>query len=513
MRNSNFLFCLLINAFFISGTAYAQTVNFDETWKEFLDNDKISNMSELVTPNKVFEQPKYAKYLLMNTNSDFCQSQVEGAERLMAEVQEMDPRVHKSIPGFVEKMNDLDAKIKAYRSMDAVWKRFLHTKEITLEALDAIPAAKTSCEKSTLAKYSYMLAYHHFCRGDIAKSKDIFENRTLRLTEKTSLRVNDVPGLAAEVAGMKKMYQDMAQLDVAWKNYVSTGVSRGFDIELPLFSCNPIPNMKALLLRGASDPCNLAPLMLGKIKELQAETGVAPTGELREKINELDSSTGKNDSRLVALNTAWEAFIPDNKVKHMGKFGYEYCEKEPLIRAFVMTGFAYVCEMGEEMLRKIDSLQRPQITPLSQITMTKINELAALSEQYQADGRKVDQLWVQFVAQGDRLTQNYQSADFYCDNIQQVKDWTMKGLSASCEAAHPYLEKIEAFQRTFEFNFTEEVECRVQRLRIKVWECRYQALQKLARVEASDDAYEAKLSELMREYGMGDRPEVCTSDE
>lgn len=509
MRTNYCVLCLILSIFFISTTTSAQTVNFDETWKEFLDNNKISNVSELVTPNKVFEKPKYAKYLLMNTNSRFCQSQVSQAESMMAEILQMDPAIHESIPGFVGKMQELESKIKAHHVMDAIWKRFLQTKQVKLQELEAVTAAQTSCEKSTLAKYSYMTAYYHFCRGDVAQSRDIFENRTLRLTEKTSLRVQDVEGLGAEVAAMKAMYQDMAQLDVAWNQYMRTGVSPGFDLELPLFPCNPIPNMKALVLRGVLDLCDKAPAALEKIKQLQAESGVAPTGELAAKVKELEAAIQEKNSGLAALNEAWEAFIPDNRVRHMGKFGYEYCEKEPLIRAYVMTGFAYVCEMGEEMLRRIDSLQRPQITPLSQITMIKINELAALTERYHADGLKIESLWNRFVAQGDVLRENYQSADFYCDNIQQVKDWTMKGLTASCEQAHPYLDQIEEFQRTFEFSFTEELECRVQKLRIKVWDCRYEALQKLARVEASADGYDQRLGELMQEYGMGDRPEVC----
>lgn len=512
MRTNYFFSCLIVSIFFISSTAFTQTVNFDETWKEFLVNNKISNMSELVTPNKIFEKPKYAKYLLMNLNSSFCQSDVEDAENLMAELQGMETEIHQSIPGFVEKKDDLDAKIKAYHSMDEIWKRFLQTRTVTLDELEAVTAAKTSCEKRTLAKYSYMTAYYHFCQGNVPRSKDIFENRTLRLTEKTTLRVRDVQGLAEEVAAMKSMYQHMEQLDAVWKTYVQSGVSPGFDVELPLYPCNPAPNIKALILNGVLDLCNAAPKALEEIKQLQAESGITLERELAQKVKELEAAVKEKNSGLAALNEAWNAFIPDNQVRHMGKFGYEYCTKEALIRAYVMTGFAYVCEMAEEMLLKIDSLQRPEITPLAPITMTKINELAAISEKYQADGRTVERLWDKFVAQGDVLNESYQSADRYCDNIQQVKDWTIRGLTASCDQAHPYLEQIEAFQQTFEFSFTEELECRVQKLRIKVWECRYNALVKLANVEAPD-APEARLEELMKEYGMGDRPEVCTLED
>ena len=513
MRINYRFFCLIISIFFISTTVVAQTVNFDETWKEFLENNKISNMSELIKPNKVHDQPDYAKYLLMNTNSSFCQSEVADAERLMAEVQEIDAQVHQSIPGFVGKMIDLETKIKAYHSIDAIWKRFLQTKEVNLEELDAIKAAKTLCEKETLAKYSYMTAYYHLCQGDVSKSKNILENRTLRLVEKTSLRAEDVKGLVPEVAKMKALYRDMTQLETAWKTYMETGVSPGFDIELPLFPCYPIPNMKALVLKGAVDVCNSGSDMLEKIKKLQAESGVSPDGELGEKVKELEATVEQLQTNLSTLNEAWEAFIPNNDVKGLGKYGYKYCHKEPLIRAYVMDGFANVCGLAELMLEKIDSLQRPKITPLEQITMVKISELAELNEQYQSDMVDIERLWDKFVAQGDTLYGNYQLADYYCDNIHQIKSWVIKGFSATCEQAHPYLDQIDEFQRTFEFDFEKEVECRVQKLRIKVWDCRYRALVKLARLEASTDSYEKRLEELIEEYEMGERPEVCSLDE
>ena len=468
-------------------------------------------MSELIRPNKVTDLPDYAKYLLMNTNTNFCQSDVKDAEKLMAEIQSFDPALHKAIPGFVAKKEDLEKKMKAYHSMDALWKRFLSSKDVSLDELEEIKAAKTSCEKKTLAKYSYMTAYYYFCQGEVDQAKNIFENRTLRLTEKTSLRVKDVEGLAKEVAKMKSLFQDMAKLDVAWKSYVETGVSPGFDKELPLFICYPIPNMKAFVLKGIVDVCNSGSAMLEKIKELQTKSGVVPDGDLADKVKELEVAIGKNNKALADLNTAWEAFIPDNKVKHFGKYGYDYCTKEPLIRAYIMDGFAYVCEFAEENLEKIDALQNEEITDLEEITMIKINELVELREEYAINAVNIDELWNKFVSQGDTLYQDYQSAELYCDNIHQVKDWTMKGLIGTCEEGIQYLEQIEEFQRTFEFNFFEDLECRVQKLRIRIWDCRFQALQEMASI-GPEDGYEERLEGLKVEYSIGERPEVCSLD-
>jgi len=512
MRTTYCCVCLIVSVLFV-GAASAQTINFDETWKEFLENNKVSNMSQLVKPDKVYDQADYAKYLLMNTNTNFCQSEVSDAETLMTEIQGLDSDVLESIPGFVRKKQELERKIEAYHDIDALWDRFLQTKAVTLEELEAVPAARTNCEKKTLAKYSYMMAYQNLCRGDVSGSKNIFENRTLQLTEKTSLRIEDVEGLAAQVAEMKTLFQTMANLDVAWKTFVSTGVSPGFEGDVPAFTCYPVPAMKALLLNGVLDICKLGPATLEKIRKMQAESGVALDREFEGKVKELEAAIQGNEARLTALNEAWEAFLPDNRVKHVGQYGYDYCDKEPLIRAYILDGFTYVCEKAEESLQKIDALQREELTELEETTMIKINELAALNDRYQSNGVEIEKLWRKFIAQGDTLFVDHRSTDFYCDYIQQVKDWTIAGLCGTCEEGNQYLEKIEDFQETFEFAFVEELECRVRKLRIRVWDCRYQALQKLARVEVSPDAYDERLRELMKEYEMGPRPQACPPNE
>lgn len=513
MQTNYYFFGLILGIFFITNNTFAQTVNFDETWKEFLDNNKISNMSELIKPNKVHDQIDYAKYLLMNTNSCFCQSEIEDAENFMAEIHTMDPRLHKAIPKFVMKMEDLETKIKAYHSMDAIWERFLQTKTVKLEELDAVKSAKSVCEKQTLAKYSYMTVYTHFCQGNISKAKDILENRTLRLTEKTSLRVEDIKGLAPEVAKMKSLFQDMTKLETAWNSYIKTGKSSGFDIELPLFPCNPIPNIKALVLQGVADVCDSGSDTFEQIKKLKAESSVAPNRELEKKVKELKAAIEENKTNLTVLNKAWKDFIPNNEIKGLRKYAYEYCTKEPLIRAYIMDGFGNVCGLAEEMLEKIDELRQPEILDLEQITMIKINELAELSDQYKADVGEIESLWKKFVAQGDTLTGSYELAEFYCDNVHQVKSWVIKGLNGTCENGNVYLEQIDELQETFEFNFEEDLDCRVQKLRIKVWDCRHQALVKLARLETGPDAsHEERLAELMAEYGMEERPEVCLDE-
>lgn len=512
MRAVHFLNLLITGIFFISTDVSAQTINFDETWKEFLENNKIANMSALARPDKAYKPADYAKYLLMNTNNSFCQSEIEEAEELMQEILDMGDSVFDTIEGYAAKRKDLDFKIDAYYEIDKVWQRFLKTKDVHPDELEAILPPRTICEKQTLVKYSYITAHYYLCEGDIDMARQTFLGRTMKLVDKTSLKVRDVVGLADEVDKMKMFFRGLPELEEAWEVYMDTGVSPGFDMELPVFPCYPTPNMKEFILKGVADVCGQGKTSMKKINDLQAKSGQSLDWEVRKKLKDLESAIAKKDSEVKDLNKAWNSFLETSKV-NLGEYGYDYCNNKDLIRAHIMDGFAFVCEMADQMLATIDSLQTYDFTPLDDATLEKIDELENLREQYINNGVKIETLWNRFVAQGDILYEDFPSTDVYCDNIQQVKDWTMKGLMSTCEGAYPYLDRIEEFQSTFEFAFTEDVECRVQKLRVQVWDCRVYALKELAELEDTPEAAEQRLQELMEQYNMGERPLPCGQQE
>jgi hypothetical protein len=507
MNSHNRFYTLLALLLLVSASSFAQS--FDETWKEFLDDDKVSNISVLARPNKVTDKPDYAKYLLMNTNSRFCQSEVDRAEDLLKELQAMDPTVHESIPGFKPKFTGLVESMGAYYSIDDLWNRYLKTKDVTLEQLEAVEGTTRICEKASAAKYYHMLAYYHLCENEMADAEEYFVNRTLKLAEKTSLKVTDVKGLAPEVAKMKALFEALPKLDKAWESYLETGISPGWDIDLPLFGCNPNPNMKALVLQGAADICGDGSSALKKIEQLQEQSDVQPDNEVIVRLQELEELVGERNENINALNAAWEDFVPDNKVEGEIAYSYDFCDKEPLIRAYIMDGYAYVCELAESTIKTIDSLQRRNPAVLDKVTRTKIKELGELAEKYRVNGEEIEELWDMFVANGDTTTIEYISTDQYCDHIQEAKDWTMQGLMGDCEEGIYYLDLIEQFNEKFEFTFYEELECRVQKLRIKIWDCRYNTLTELARLEGDDATYQERLNGLLTEYGMSERPERC----
>jgi hypothetical protein len=480
-QHLHLLASLFLGLFFISNIN-AQFVNFEETWQEFLTNNKISNTSELTRPNKE-DKIDYSKYCLMYANSHFCQSRLGDAESLMKEIRVIGEEVYKTIPGYKEKFEDLEIKLKAYHKTEEMWKQFLGTKDISLEELEAVAEAESVCEKGTLAKYSYMMAHQYYCKADIKNAKDKFENRVLKLVEKTSLDASSIEGLPEETAKMKLIFQELPKLGRAWKKFLETGVSDGYDTQIPLIECYSIPNMKEYVLRGAADVCGKGAIMLKKIKGLQETNSHDLDANLVAKIEWLAGEVAKNEGNLTALNKAWKEFLPNEQFNSEKKYGYEYCNQEALVRAYVIDGFRDVCTTGKPMLEKIAEVKAKYQPELDATTIEKVNRLTSLVEKYDSEAATLETLWSEFITNEDTLTKPFQLADFYCSDIHKIKSWTLKGWFDTCENGQGFLDKIDNLVSQNNLELDEELACRVLRLRIKIWDCRWWELVIQARAE------------------------------
>ncbi len=558
---------------FVINTLQAQLVNFEETWQEFLNDNKISNVSKLPKPAKELTGD-YLKYNLMYANSNFCQGSFANAKSYMRKIQELGETEYASIPGFKDKHNDLELKMDAYLKADKLWKKFLSTKSVSLEELAEADDAIRVCEKGTLAKFSYMQAYTHYCNGDVKKSQDRFENYTLKIVDKTSLKIEDVKGLKPEVETMRKVFKALKVLDKSWANYMETDVSEGFEEDLPEMECYSIPSMKAYVLIAAKDICKNGARMLKKIQALQA-TNTHELGEdLATKIEWLEKEVATYTGDLATLNKAWKEFMPsdnlvelidfelqycnkeaqirshlmdgtinictrgklmlekvaevqsehnpklqkstldkienlkskvntaDDNLKVLNKawveflekdtldkidFVYKYCDKAEQIKAYTINGLVNICSEGSSMVAKIDAIQTAFDVSLTDELTEKVELLKLQAEQYATEAENLDNLWKMYIANKDTLTEEFEIAPFYCDKIHQVKSWVIKGNFESCENGQRYLDIIKTFKADNKLSFDTELACRVRRLQIKVWDCRWMELVVQARKETHEE--------------------------
>lgn len=474
--------CLLIGILFFAFSSHAQFVNFEETWQEFLSNNKISNISELTKPSKE-SKIDYVKYSLMYANTNFCAGDIGDAESFMKEVRAIGSGVFNTIPGFKEKYEDLDVKMKAYHKVENLWLNFIKYRNVTLAQLEEVAEAKMVCEKGTLAKYFHMVAYAHYCNGNIAEAKSNFEGRVLKLAEKTSLKVSDINGLEEEVKTFKALFPALAKLGKAWKTFTTTDVSNGFDTKLPLIECYPMPSMKAYILVAANDVCRKGAQMLEQVNKLQANNPHELDASLKEKINWLETEVGKYNGDLASLEKAWTEFVPTDTVASGTPFDFEYCHKAAQIKVCAMKGVMYYCEMGKEMLDKIGTIRKEHNPELDATILQKIKTLEDKLQQSQDDFDNLEKQWTEFVASNDTLLNGFQLATYYCDKIAQIKSWTIRGHFDACAKGQDFLDEIDVYLDVHKLKMDEELTCRVRRLRQKVWDCRYWELVLQARKE------------------------------
>jgi len=348
---------LLMFATVSFSTVSAQLINMEETWNEFLVNPKTAYVSDIIKPRPE-QEGNYLKYHLMTANTNFCADKLDAAEDAMKVIKGIGESGYAEIPGFKERYDDLGVKIIAYGKVDVLWSTFLNSHDVTVEELEAIDKASTLCEKGTLAKYSLMATYDHYCNARLDEAKKFFHKRVTTLAERTSFDVKNVRGMEEEYKNTKRLFAKLKKLDAAWEEYIETDVSPGFEDDFPEYLCYPIPNMKVYMLRASVD----------------------------------------------------------------------------------------VCKYGSAML----DLPKDTIT----------------------DADLVDQL---------------NASEFFCDKISQVKSWTMKGHLKACEEGQEYLDKIAEFKEEHSLEFDDVLSCKVQRLKIKVWDCRYWELVRQARKETHEE--------------------------
>ncbi|MCH2045664.1 MAG: hypothetical protein MK212_16225 [Saprospiraceae bacterium] len=469
LQHLRYSLCLMVTVCFLANTAQAQFVNFETTWKEFLQNTKASDLSNLTKPAKD-DTKNYLKYCLMYATDRFCANEVIEAEKLMTEVRSIGATKYDEIPDFAARFTDLTAKIKAYHKTDVLWKRFLEKRNVDLSELKENATATKVCEKGTLAKHFHMTSHAHYCEGNLDEAKKVFESRTLKLAEKTSLKISDVEGLEAEVKMMKRIFRLLGKLEPAWKEFVSTDKSPGFSEDFPLIECYPIPSIKVYLLRAGVDPCKNGSEMLEKIRELQDINSHPLSSDIADKIKWLEDKVGSAEKDLAKLNKAWKEFTPKDKLDRAIDFPFNYpCHKDAQMKAYIMDGMTNFCEIGPDRMKDIEKLQKefnPELDALTANKLKRYKDRLANQEKRLAD---LNAAWKEFVP-SDQLKNGVNFEFEYCDKAAQIKAYVMDGTVNFCEKGEKRMEDISATLQKFTPELDATTKEKVENLKAKVEE-------------------------------------------
>ncbi len=422
------LFALLTVGFFAMPTLQAQVINFENTWQEFLVDEKTSSVSKLPEPEKSAVSD-YLKYCLMYANSNFCADEIKEAERFMAEIKAMGKPQYEKIAGFEDRYEGMIVKIAAYHKLDKTWKTFISNRQVPKLSPDH-DAAKMVCEKGTLSKYYYIEATDYYCKGDLANSRKSFETRVVRLAE-GGYNPTRVTKLKDEIVMMKALWAGIDKLNPAWDKFIATDVSPGFDTELPLIACYPIPNIKEYILRAAVDKCKYGPEMLAKIKALQATYQGAIPDDVLTKIDWLEAEVGSGKGEIDQVNKAWREFLPADKLTNKYEFTFDYpCHRDAQIKAYTMIGMTEICTRGQEMVDNIAKTRAEHKPALDATTIEKVKKLEEAVKKQNAEVAALNKAWAEFLpAEALPATKFVYE---YCDKILQIRAYTITGIAEFC---------------------------------------------------------------------------------
>lgn len=452
--------------FLLPSFLQAQLVNMEETWQEFLSNKKTANISKLVQPEK--SQPaNYIKYSLIYANTYFCGDNIESADEMMREIELMGKEVWDRVPGFEERYLGLKENIKAYKSLDPIWKKFMNDKtSVSKEEVEAFPEAKKICERGTLCKYFYMISYDYFCNKDLDKAREVFDRRIRKLVA-TTFNPKDIEGLGEEVERMTQFWDGMDELTPAWEAYMETDISPGMEAELPVIGCYVIPNMKACILKATYDICGVGEKMLTKLKDLKEKSNDPIPAEIIEKMEFIEEEVRAIKKDLAVLNTYWKKFVKNNQLPNGGAYKHEFaCDREAEVKAYLMDGLSDPCMHGAEALENISKVRKKYKPALGKVTLEKLKELKALVKVESGDITVLQEAWEDFLPD-NQLSNTYELSFEYCDKLAEIKALIIDGTIHICDKGEQRLDDIETVLDENEVDIDTETQTKLEALQEK----------------------------------------------
>ena len=459
------LFVLILLA--LPQGSWAQLINMEETWQEFLRNQKASNVSELPKPEK--SQPaNYLKYSLMYANTYFCADNIPEADKMMREITTIDPAVQDRIPGFKDRLALMKKKIQAYKDLAPIWSKFLNDKySVTRSMVEAVPEAKKVCEKGTLAKYFYLTAHTYYCEANVEQARDQFENRVLKLAQ-TSFNPDDVQGLSDEIESMKQLWAGIDALNPAWSAYMQTGVSPGFETAIPVFSCYTVPNIKACILRAAADFCGTGDEMLQQIRALQKDMKHPVPPEVAKKINWLEEMVNSNNTDLVTLNKYWTTYSTAGTFPQKGSYDHVFiCDRTAEVKAYLLDGLRAPCVDGQMALDSIARIKKQYQPNLDDGTTASLKKLNRLVAEELKSVTALNDAWEDFLPD-DKLSKPAEFGYEYCENSALAKAYVMDGIMNSCEKGKKRLEDLKALKTKSKENWEADLQGKIDQLQATV---------------------------------------------
>lgn len=443
----------------------------DALWQRFIPNkdvtknelDAITNMKYICERNtllKFYYMSSFAEYCNDNFNS--CKSFFETRVLVISEKSNYDPANVVSLPAEIKFMKEI---VRVNNLLDTAWTKYIKTnvspgfkEDLTIVNCNVVPNIKIHL----------LRAMSEICKNgneNLQKIKALQKVNSKALPADIQKRID---WLETEVS---KYNGNISNLNNAWQEFTS---NIKITTEYKGVYCEKDAQIKSLLIEGTLDYCNKGEEMLKEIAKVQKEHNPTLDKITLEKIKNLENLVNKEKENVALFTKAWQEFTSNDTLTVNTKFPFEYCSKEMLVQAYIMDGRLGLCTRGESRLSDILKIKKMNdFNGFSELTRSKFNDFEKRVDIIKNDNAKLNKLWADFITNKDTILESYSVANHYCDKIMQVKSFCLMGHFNTCKQGQEYLSKIDSMQKKDNLVFDKELACRVTRLRIKVWDCRY----------------------------------------
>ncbi len=463
----------------------------DKAWGRYVGGTAVTaselNEGILKEANSVCEKGTLAKYFYMTSMDYYCSGDLVKAKgHFVDRVQKLVDKTSfepSQVPGMEERVNKMKKVWAAMAKLDPAWAKLVET--------DVSPGFATEMPVVDCYSIPNMKAYILRAAADVCTVGDEMLKK-IKALEKTN--THNIP---ADVATKIKWLEDavaenndgLAGLNKAWKKFLPenkvSDTNYGHE-----FECDRSAEVKAYIMDGFADPCNGGTDALKEIARVQKEHKPTLDSETTAKLKELKARVNKEKANLTKLNEAWADFLPDDKVNGKLDFPYDYCDKEAQIKAYVMDGTINFCEKGKARLADIEKVRSTDAPELADAVTKKVEALQAKQDESDQDLSDLNDAWELYTStdkvmawkegypenDDGTVRDNIRLVKSYCDQIAQTKSWVIKGQLDPCEKGEPYLKKIEKLKKDAKLSYDKDLTCQVDRLRAKVYQCKYWAL-------------------------------------
>jgi len=355
--------------------------------------------------------------------------------------------------------------IRVNNLLDSAWTSYLKT-NLSPGFKDDLALVK--CNVVPNVKIYLLRAMNDVCKNG--------NGMLLKIKELQAINSNPMPAdvqkkldwLENEVA---KYNGNISNLNKAWQEFISNSK---VTTEYKGVYCEKDAQIKAYVIEGTLEHCVKGEAMLKEFEKIQKEFNPTLDQVTLEKIKNLENLVKKEKESVALFTKAWKEFTTNDTLTVNTKFPFEYCSKEMIVQSYIMDGRLGLCSRGESRLNDILKIKKmSNFEGFSELTISKYNDFEKRVNIIKDDNAQLNKLWTTFISNKDTILEAYSVANHYCDKIMQVKSWCLMGHFNTCKQGQEYLSKIDELKKNENLVFDKELACRVTRLRIKVWDCRY----------------------------------------